>query len=379
MRKNRDHRVLLVERLESRAMLAGGGVEFQHVHEGSESRPDHKRFDHKRFDRGEIASAKPSRTEKTTPTPNGFLSSQQSFIPQLTPSQVDQVFDSRVTLALNTPSEPSATESPSVPFPRSGPALFPATDFLSSSHSVTDNWTEVNALEGRLSLDTNETSVKPEAEHDGIDAWARTVDRDEQVSLESDNDESSERQVQSDGFMQWGPLTQELSSTPNQQGTLPAWKLSENKIATLTNRSRTSAIGNADVVDPSVVDWLSDDGGMIVLDRVGLPKSPIQINPAWIDVQVESAVTMHRSIATIAEEVAPAMTQKILDGLMASLAAGAPPKPTPLSNQQPGVSSNWETRWITYPALTVAAVGMAILARRRNRQPSFETTAASSP
>ncbi|EMI46510.1 hypothetical protein [Rhodopirellula sp. SWK7] len=212
-------------------------------------------------------------------------------------------------------------------------------------------------------------SVQPvstiEPESDGFVVESETIESGEEggLLLASDN----EAREHDHGLLQWVPLWGFGQSHQDGQNVQNEWELSRDTLPLLKRVIEASPDERIEIADELMAGWFSGPGGMIALDRVLLPSPKFAIENLSIDVQLESAVMLHRSFGMVASGVVPPLSGPVLDAIMASLEEAASSQ-----NQPVGVTAVPRLPTAAYPAIVAITTGIAIAARRQFKHPSPE-------
>ncbi|MCM2369862.1 hypothetical protein [Aporhodopirellula aestuarii] len=170
-----------------------------------------------------------------------------------------------------------------------------------------------------------------------------------------------------DGLLHWFPLWGLNLAKPSDSKVETPWQLSQDTIPLLQRVIEASPEERGEIVDSLMADWFSGPAGLISLDRVVLPTQYLSIDDFAIDVQLESAIMLHRSLGMVATGVVPPLSGPVLDAIMASLEEAA------MSQNQPIADTTiLQLPSAVYPAIIAVATGIAIAARRQFKHPASE-------
>lgn len=186
------------------------------------------------------------------------------------------------------------------------------------------------------------------------------------------------------GFIEWSALSQRIRSIRalsegaskealrnGQEDLAGRWQLNDNSLSDLEDLSHSKP--SEESVDETmreflVDEWFSPRAGMIALNHVQLPTLVAQVSPKIVELGLESAVALHRSMDSVAEAIAhapigPALSGPALDAIMASLQEVA------TSDAQPiGQTLSFRLPMATYPTVVVVAASVAASSRRKQKR-----------
>ncbi|MFG0288166.1 MAG: hypothetical protein ACF8CQ_08330 [Rhodopirellula sp. JB044] len=228
-----------------------------------------------------------------------------------------------------------------------------ATDAAISSLTNDESNTGTNTVSSQDSENTIDDEANANAlAIDGGDQYASEYSFDENDDVDS-QDES--------GWQPWVPLWSFGQSDSSDPVDLSPWQLRSATLPMLRRIVEASPSERAEIADDLMKNWFSGPGGLISLDRVLLPTPSVSVENLSIDVQLESAVMLHRSLAMVATGSVPALSGPVLDAIMASIDAAAESPQQPIADAVPT-----RIRVSGYSAIAAAvSIATAVAARQR--------------
>ena len=143
------------------------------------------------------------------------------------------------------------------------------------------------------------------------------------------------------------------------------WQLDKTILPRLQRPLRAALRTAPSLVDLSILDWFSGPGGLIDLQRAGIPSSVSTVASDFVPVQLESSVGYHRCLDLIASGVVEPISGPLLDSILASIEAITSEETQPISEKTPIKISK-----LAYPAgVAIVAGTIAIAARRKHKLP----------
>lgn len=168
-------------------------------------------------------------------------------------------------------------------------------------------------------------------------------------------------QEPSDGLIELPPsnLDQPLDD-PQDDSHLP-WQFDLTVLPQIRSAIERASDHRAEITDAAIASWFCGPSGMIAVDQVLLPARPVIAAVDWLDVQLEATVRLHRSLELIASGKALPISGVALDAIMASLSDMAESQVQPIDSSHP-----IEIPKLAYSALAILTTGV-IAARRKRR------------
>lgn len=176
-------------------------------------------------------------------------------------------------------------------------------------------------------------------------------------------DLSAASEEPSSGLIELSPLNLELSLDDPLDERYQPWQLDSGLAPHIRSVIEQASNHRAEITDAAIAAWFGGPGGMIAVDQVLLPNNSFIAGLDWLNVQLESTVNLHRSLEMIASGTTPPISDVALDAIMASLAKIADSQVQPINSLQP-----FDIPRITYPAIAIVTAA-AIAARRKHRHP----------
>lgn len=149
------------------------------------------------------------------------------------------------------------------------------------------------------------------------------------------------------------------------------WRLDARTIP-LINQIARRAIGDrmqndrADVVDRLMDHWFRGPGGLIAMDQINLPSNRFPLDAAIVDTRLQSTVALHRSLNFMAGSVEPALSGQVIDAVMASLTRATASVRQPVIEQ-----SRIRIPTMAYPTAAAIASSIVISNRRKKSEKSI--------
>lgn len=158
---------------------------------------------------------------------------------------------------------------------------------------------------------------------------------------------------------------------PTESGEPESWRLDPSTSASLTQLSQQSFGREVTMVDDAMRGWFVGPGGMIELEPFELPAIRFTVDASRIDVAVESALALHRSTDPVIGAGHPALSDQVLDAIMASVQQVASSEIQPVSDP-----SGLQIRSAALPTAAAIAATLAVSSRRKHRhpQPALQST-----
>ncbi|QDS94693.1 hypothetical protein FF011L_34730 [Roseimaritima multifibrata] len=167
----------------------------------------------------------------------------------------------------------------------------------------------------------------------------------------------------SNGLIDLSPSNLELSIDDPVDEHHQPWQLDSGVAPHIRLVIEQASNHQAEITDAAIAAWFRGPGGMIAVDQVLLPANAFIAGLDWLDVQLESTVNLHRSLEMIASGTTPPISDVALDAIMASLGEIAGSKVQPINSIY-----QFEIPRITYPVIAIVTAA-AIAARRKHRHP----------
>ncbi|TWU54355.1 hypothetical protein Poly51_30720 [Rubripirellula tenax] len=139
------------------------------------------------------------------------------------------------------------------------------------------------------------------------------------------------------------------------------WQLDLDAISTINSVIGRASTRQSRIADAIIHSWFGGSGGMIAIDRIDLPSVEAIADGRWMNVQLESTVMLHRSLELIASGSAPMMSDEVLDVIMASIGQMKDSESQPI-----GTHVAFRLPAVAYPAIAILT-GAAIAARRKHK------------
>jgi len=377
-----DARILHLERLELRTLLAGGVFEFASAandialeklhpiaradsgqpHEVARNAPPSARtealpprHDPARQSRSvrpyeDFRIALPTPPVEAAQDPQGLTQQDQPAREAFTPPVGEEIGFASVqeTLPASTRSIPSSP--PTQPSSRQPGTIDAAIASLASETTIK------TSTDDALARPSDETSTVDSATSSPIMA-TDTIDVKPRIT--SSTDFSGDSPSDDNGLIDLPPL-ESFEPLSNQTGEREAWQLESRTMPSL--RQIAESDGNrADLLDRVMQDWFIGPGGLISLDQVKLPAIAIPFDSSVIDVGLESTLSLHRSLSPVPGTLNPALSGEVLDAIMASIENAAASETQPTAEP-----SATRVSAAIYPAAAVVATTIAITTRRKH-------------
>lgn len=355
MRENNSLRNLRIERLEQRSLLAAGFIDLPNDTFDAISKLDRDRVDFNprltrevRYLSGDRAPNRDRgprpRDQRVDPLPPNNVRPVEPFA---APVLVFDAIPNRVLPVVTSNDQPNRIVDVDVAF-----APLVAVD--STSDVDVDDTVAVARRQETASLQTAEPSPIAADETTFDDDFVRR----ETIRIP---DAATNAYDTVEGQVDLAPLW----STDNVQFEEDAspWQLGQSIVPSIRSIIDRAGPPTDEVVDALVQSWFGGSSGMISLDHVTLPISMVSSPIAWIDVQLESTVMLHRSLEMIAGGNTAPLSDVTLDAIMASLDAMAESQSQPVAGVKPV-----EVSAIVYPAIAVLTA-VAVASRRKHKHP----------
>ncbi|TWU39969.1 hypothetical protein Q31b_32850 [Novipirellula aureliae] len=170
-------------------------------------------------------------------------------------------------------------------------------------------------------------------------------------------------QEPSDGLIELAPADFDPSLDGFKNDSLLPWQIDTGLFPKIRSVVERASNHRAEFTDAAIASWLGRPGGMISLDQVRLPANPVIAGVNWFDVQLESSLQLHRSLELIASGKALPISDVAIDAIMASLNEIAESQTQPINIIHP-----IEVPKLVYPAIAILTAA-AIAAKRKHRHP----------
>ncbi|TWT53688.1 hypothetical protein Pla22_13190 [Rubripirellula amarantea] len=385
MNDNHEHRVLRIESLESRSLLAGNlfaGAEFTRELFGDDYEPARDGRDRDSHRSQEV------RVDRSSPERSAFDRSKQSR------SNDDRAVTSRVESRLELVQE---VQTPTqvivfVPTVRDTVAVNQSANVGSSGLVASVAPADNSAVDVAL------VSLWDSSAVDAIDADEESSNAIEQadprmlgeVSTDSpvasfadpaDPDVSLERpwfaeigmggieRAIDDGLIELSPFELDLALQDLSGQGRESWQVDAITVPRIRSMIERAAFLEIESADLMMQSWDARPGGLIAIDRVLLPQATYSPINGLLDVRLESTLMLHRSLELMASGDGQPVSDVVLDAIMASLNEVAESETQPVTS----VKSTRITA-IAFPAIAVlTGVAMAVRRKHKDKHPATFT------
>lgn len=402
----RPARLLRLEGLEKRSLLAGGIMDFTAIDAFNRDRSNHNQFDHnvtrrdqdrpaqvaehrlhggnrdpQNADRPPKTRAESGRERRPEPPRQSELQSQLARPPVAITAPAFSQADLAPTIA---PADalPRAETAPNDDVDASTPNRLvpPNADALTTlvdSPAARQPAPEVSPPTSSLVAVTVDSNPTVDVEQSPVAMTEKSIAADQAFSspdpLGQIESPAADPVVvdtrQTDDLIELTPFLKSSDVDHASASSEEAFHLDLAILSRLRDAIRPTSTDFAEASDEIFRDWLHGPGGMIALSRMDFPSDKIAFNKIMVDVHLESTLTLHRTLELFATSSSSltnvSLSDAMLDNIMATLGELTESQTQPITEPVPTRLTS-----LAYPIIGLAVTGAALTARHRFRKGS---------